>query len=91
MDILRKLKLGLISIDALMSVKVTINHDECTACGLCYNDECPDVFEEGEDGLSLLKAPFRKAGPTVGEIPDDKKGCAEAAADACPVSAIVLS
>jgi len=73
-----------------MSVKVNINHDECTSCGLCYNDECPEVFEEGEEGLSTLKAPFRKGGATDGEIPDDKKGCAQNAADACPVSAITV-
>jgi ferredoxin len=73
-----------------MSVKVTINQDECTGCGLCYNDECPDVFEEGEDGNSSLKAPFIKGGKSDGEIPDDKKGCAQNAADACPVSAITV-
>ncbi|MEM0449640.1 MAG: ferredoxin [Methanomassiliicoccales archaeon] len=73
-----------------MSVKVSINQDECTGCGLCYNDECPDIFEEGEGGNSQLKAPFRKGSNYVGEIPDDKKGCAQNAADACPVSAISL-
>jgi ferredoxin len=73
-----------------MSVKVTINQDECTACGLCYNDECPDVFEEGDDGNSCLKTPFRKSSASEGEIPDDKKGCAQNAADACPVSAITV-
>jgi ferredoxin len=73
-----------------MSVKVTINQDECTACGLCYNDECPEVFEEGDDGKSTLKTPFRKAGPAEGEIPDDKKGCSQNAADACPVTAITV-
>jgi len=70
--------------------KVKIDHEACTACGLCYNDECPDVFEEGEEGKSTLKAAFRKGGPTDGEIPADKKGCADSASDACPVSAIVV-
>ncbi len=73
-----------------MPAKVTINQDECTACGLCYNDECSDVFQEGDDGKSCLKDQFRKKGPAEGEIPDDKKGCAQNAADACPVSAIVV-
>jgi ferredoxin len=70
--------------------KVKIDHDACTACGLCYDDECPDVFEEGEDGKSSVKAAFRKGAANEGEIPADKKGCAESAADACPVTAITV-
>jgi ferredoxin len=35
--------------------KVKIDQEACTACGLCYNDECPDVFEEGDEGKSTLK------------------------------------
>jgi len=72
-----------------MTCKVTVDKDACTGCGLCYNDECPDVFEEGPDGTSQLKAPFMKGGPHEGEVPDDKKGCVQSAADACPVTAIV--
>ncbi len=73
-----------------MSVKVVIDEDACTACGLCYNDECPDVFEEGSDGNSNVKKQFQTGGIDKGEIPDDKKACAQAAAEACPVSAIVV-
>jgi ferredoxin len=79
------------SIQANMSVKVTIDEDACTACGLCYNDECPDVFEEGSDGNSNLKKEFQRGGIDKGEIPDDKKACAQSAVDACPVNAIVLA
>jgi len=68
--------------------KVTIDTNECTGCGICYNDECPDVFVEGDGGNSSLQEKFRKGSPYAGEIPDDKKGCAANAADACPVSAI---
>jgi len=70
--------------------KVKIDNEACTACGLCYNDECPDVFEEGDEGKSSLKAPFRKGSPQEGEIPGEKKACADSAADACPVSAIAV-
>jgi ferredoxin len=71
--------------------KVKIDQEACTACGLCYNDECPDVFEEGDEGKSTLKPAFRAGGATnEGEIPADKKGCADSAADACPVTAIVV-
>ncbi|MCE5296684.1 MAG: ferredoxin [Euryarchaeota archaeon] len=68
--------------------KVTIDQNECTGCGLCYNDECPDVFVEGDGGNSALQEKYRKGAPDTGEIPDDKKACAAQAADACPVSAI---
>ena len=70
--------------------KVKIDDNECTGCGLCYNDECPDVFVEGSDGISSLKAPYQKGSVHEGEIPADKKACAEKAADACPVSAITV-
>jgi ferredoxin len=78
------------SILGTMSVKVTVDQDACTACGLCYNDECPDVFMEGSDGNSNLKPEFQKGGIDKGEIPDDKKACAQSAVDACPVNAIVV-
>ena len=70
--------------------KVKVDEKECTSCGLCYNDECPDVFMEGADGISELKAPFQKGGVHTGEIPADKKACAQKAADACPVTAITV-
>ena len=71
--------------------KVTVDAKECTGCGLCYNDECPDVFVEGSDGISELKPLFQKGGVHQGEIPEDKKACAQKAADACPVTAIVVA
>ena len=70
--------------------KVTIDANECTGCGLCYNDECPEVFMEGSDGISELKAAFQKGGVHQGEIPADKKECAAKAADTCPVTAITV-
>ena len=70
--------------------KIKIDENECTSCGLCYNDECPQVFMEGDEGISSLQDKFRKGGPEVGEIPDDLKECAKNAADACPVSAIIV-
>ena len=80
----------LLSILGFMSVKVAVDQDACTACGLCYNDECPDIFEEGSDGNSNVKKEFQNGGIEKGEIPDDKKACAQAAADACPVDAITV-
>lgn len=73
-----------------MTAKVEVDEDTCTACGLCYNDECPEVFEEGEDGISSIKEKYRKGDRSKGEVPDEEKACAEQAADACPVSAITV-
>jgi len=70
--------------------KVKVDENECTGCGLCYNDECPDVFVEGSGGISELKPAFQKGGAYTGEIPGDMKDCAQKAADACPVTAIVV-
>lgn len=72
----------------LMPVKVTIDQKECTGCGICYNDECPDVFMEGDDGNSNLKPMYQKGDKSVGEVPDNLKGCAQNAEAACPASAI---
>ena len=71
-----------------MPVNVSIDQSECTGCGICYNDECPDVFMEGDDGNSNLKPMYQKADKAKGENPDNLKGCAKNAEDACPVSAI---
>jgi len=73
----------------LMMIKVVIDPEECTDCGLCYNDECPDVFEEG-DGTSQLREEFRTEGPYEGEVPSDLEECVRNAADSCPVEAIII-
>ncbi len=70
--------------------KVTINHGTCISCGLCFNDNCPNVFEEGEDGSSQLKADFRKESSYDGEIEDSLMVCAQKAEEDCPVSAIAV-
>jgi ferredoxin len=38
----------------IMSVKVEIDQEGCIQCGRCYNDECPEVYKEGEDGTSEI-------------------------------------
>lgn len=75
--------------------KVTIDHGTCIACGLCYGTNCPDVFEEGDDASSQLKAAYRKdMGESKmlplhqGEIPANLVACAKQAEGECPVSAI---
>jgi ferredoxin len=70
-----------------MTVKVVIDPDACVLCGICYNDECPDVFEEGEASTEL-KEEFQTNGPFEGEVPDNLESCVKNAEDSCPTEAI---
>jgi ferredoxin len=71
-----------------MPVKVTIDQNECTGCGICYNDECPDVFMEGDDGNSNIKQMYQKGDKSIGEVPDSLKECVKNAEASCPSSSI---
>lgn len=71
-----------------MPCKITIDQDECTGCGICYNDECPDVFMEGDDGNSNVKQIYQKGDKSIGEVPDSFKECVKNAEASCPSSAI---
>ena len=64
-----------------MPVKVTIDQNECTGCGICYNDECPDFFMEGL---------YQKGDKSVGEAPDSLSNCVKNAEASCPASAITV-
>ena len=70
-------------------MKVTIDREECTSCGLCW-DDCPDVFEENpDDGFSQIVEEYRLgdnlgAGVIAGEIEE----CASKAAEECPAEVI---
>ncbi len=70
-------------------MKVTIDREQCIACGACYQ-ECPKVFEENpDDTWSQITEPYRVDGNIgVGEVPNDLEACAASGADVCPVSII---
>lgn len=75
-----------------MTVKIEIDQEECIQCGKCYNDECPEIFEEMDDGTSQVKEQYRQGGDGAkGEAPDEMFDCANRAADACPVTVIAVS
>jgi ferredoxin len=81
-----------LAISNTMTVKIEINQEECIQCGKCYNDECPDVFMEGDDGTSMIVEQFRVSGDAAkGQVPDDKFDCATKAAEECPVTVISVS
>jgi len=61
-----------------MNYKIKIDKECCIGCGSCASI-CPEFFELGEDGKSHCKK----------EETDDI-GCAQQAAEACPVECIKI-
>ena len=61
-------------------MKVVIDEDACTGCGLC-EETCPEVFKLNDDQIATA---------IVDEIPADALESAEEAAENCPVEAIKL-
>lgn len=73
----------------IMFLKVELDQEECTGCGACYEDECPEVFEEEEGtGLSRIVSKYRIGEPGEGAVPLEMRACVEAAASKCPTDAI---
>jgi ferredoxin len=70
-------------------MKVTVNHDECISCGVCWS-ECSEIFEEDpSDGKSRITGQYRvNDDPGTGEAPESLRKSAQAAADGCPVGII---
>jgi len=60
-------------------MKVKIDENLCTGCGLCA-DTCPDIFELKGDVASVKKE----------EVPEENKDCVKEAAENCPVEAIKI-
>ena len=81
----------IISINFLfMIIKVDIDQEECSQCGLCYNDECPEIFKDGGDGIAQVKEKHRVGGPEMGMVPPELVECVQKAIDACPTDAIIM-
>ena len=60
-------------------MKVTIDEDACTSCGLC-EDTCPDVFELGDE-IAEVK---------VDVVPEELEDDCKQAAEECPTEAIII-
>lgn len=61
-------------------MKVTVDKDACTGCGLC-SDTCPEVFEVS-DSLAVVK---------VAEVPAQVAKTCREAVDNCPVECIMIA
>jgi len=80
-----------VEIDEIMTVIVEIDQEGCIQCGRCYNDECPEVFNEGEDGTAEIEEQYRDGSSAKGKVPEEMLDCANKAAEACPVTVITVS
>jgi ferredoxin len=60
-------------------MKVRIEADLCTACGLC-TDDVPDVFTMGDDVAEAI----------AGDVPADQESAVQEAVDSCPSEAIIV-
>ncbi len=65
-------------------MKVFIEKDFCTSCGVCY-DTFTNVFIEGEEGISEIKPELRNK-----DLEDSLLKEAISAAEECPAGAIVV-
>jgi ferredoxin len=60
-------------------MKVKVDRDSCTGCGLCI-DNCPEMFELQGD-VAIAKS---------ADVPADLQDKVKEAADNCPVEAIIV-
>lgn len=60
-------------------MKVSIDADLCTGCGLC-TDSLPEIFEMKDDLAVVIQA----------NVPEDKEDEVQEAADDCPAEAIIV-
>jgi ferredoxin len=60
-------------------MKVKVDADLCTACGLC-TDDVPEVFKMGDDVAEVI----------VDEVPGNLEDSVKDAADSCPSEAIIV-
>ena len=67
----------------------TIDREECTSCGQCW-EICPDFFEQNsEDDFSQIVEEYRIGGnPAKGKVPEELEEEVKEGAEACPVEII---
>ena len=60
-------------------MKVSVDKDLCTGCGLC-EDTCPEVFEMDDEMAMVI----------VDVVPAEAEDTCREAAESCPVEAIII-
>ncbi len=70
-----------------MPVTITIDQEGCTECGACEGT-CAEIFEVPSGEKARVVEKYRKGSTDKGEVGDDLAGCAQEAADSCPVEVI---
>ena len=60
-------------------MKVRIDAELCTACGLC-TDDVPDIFNMGDEVAEVIKA----------DVPPDLEDAVQDSIDSCPAEAILV-
>lgn len=66
--------------------KIKLEREKCIGCDSCQAI-CPKYFELAEDGKSHIIGSNKQE---VEELEVEKIGCAESAAEACPVQCIQI-
>ena len=69
-------------------MKITLQQSKCIGCGSC-SAVCDKYFELNDDGLASIKGGETNGADMELEIKDI--GCAQEAADICPVQIISIS
>ena len=72
-----------------LKYQIEVNREDCIRCGTCYGLD-PAHFESDSDGKSQVIGGTNN-GKSAGAFEDEKMVEAQAAADACPVSAIAVT
>ncbi len=70
-------------------MKITIDRENCTSCGTCW-EICPDIFEENpDDSRSQIVEKYRLNGNNAEGRPSaDFEDCSTGAAGSCCVEVI---
>mgnify|MGYP001243313757 CR=1 FL=1 len=73
-------------------MQVVIDRINCVSCGTCW-ETCPDLFEQDAgDSFSRITEKYRTDGDIARATPPESlEGCAQDAAELCPVQIIGIT
>ncbi|MHA1116190.1 MAG: ferredoxin [Candidatus Heimdallarchaeum aukensis] len=71
----------------MVKYKITINRDECIACGLCYSDD-PEHFKADDSDISMVVGGETTDDLSEGHFDDDEIENVRDIASECPAEII---